>query len=279
MSILLHKINNFFSKRGRVFKFVIKNFARAGIYLLGYIRGFAVLPETVIGSFEMLLGIWEKGTVRVAQIALRPGMTAVDIGAHVGYFTRIFSRAVGPPGKVYAFEPHPVNFGFLEKNIRYLKNVVLIRAAATSRDRSIILYESSVGSGSHSTLSGRYPASREINIKGVTLDSYFKDTRLDFMKIDVEGAELEVLEGAKSILSRTDAPGLVIEFAPGVIRAHGLEPRALLSRLRSFGYAMFAIDDEKQAKTPLDSWKTEDEFINSVKKYVNLFCVKLKKLR
>lgn len=277
MSILLQKINNFFSKRGRIFKIILKNFVRGGIYLLCRIRGFTVLPETVIGSFEMLLGIWEKGTVRVAQTVLRPGMTAVDIGAHVGYFTRIFSRAVGSSGKVYAFEPHPVNFGFLEKNVRLLKNVVLVQAAATSRDCNIILYESSVGSGSHSTLSGRYPASREIGVKGVTLDSYFKNMRIDFMKIDVEGAELEVLEGAKSILSRSDAPGLVIEFAPGVIRSHGLEPRALLSRIRGLGYKMSAINDEKQTETLLDSWKTEDEFISSVKKYVNLFCVKMAK--
>lgn len=272
---MFKKIIAFFSRQNRFIKIPAKIAARTIIWILGRIRGFAVLPETVSGSFEMLLGVWEKGSVAAARTFLRPGMVGVDVGAHVGYFTRIFSRAVGPSGNVFAFEPHPVNFGFLEKNARRLKNTVLIQAAVASQNSRLTLYESSVGSGSHSLQAGRYPVSRELDVKSVALDAYFGDRRIDFIKIDVEGAELEVLEGAKNILGRNDAPALIIEFAPGVIRSLGTSPLDLIRRIRGFGYHIFAIDDKKCTRTPLESWQSEEEFIRSVKKYVNLFCEKL----
>jgi len=264
----------FFLRQNRLIKTPARIAARIVIWILGRLRGFAVLPETVSGSFEMLLGAWEKGTAATARIFLHPGMVAVDVGAHVGYFTRIFSSAVGPAGKVFAFEPHPVNFGFLKKNTRRLKNTVLIQAAVASQNGQLTLYESSVGSGSHSLHTGRYPVSQELDVKSVTLDAYFGDRRINLIKIDVEGAELEVLEGAKNILGRSDAPALVIEFAPGVIRSLGFNPADLIRRIRGFGYQIFAIDEEKYTRTPLASWKSEEEFIRSVKKYVNLFCTK-----
>ena len=73
-------------------------------------------------KLEMLFHNYEKETTELFKKIIKPGMTVIDIGAHIGYFTRLFSKLVGEKGKVFAFEADPINFSFLKRNTFHLND-------------------------------------------------------------------------------------------------------------------------------------------------------------
>jgi hypothetical protein len=99
---------------------------------------------------DMLLELYERETVVLCRRMIKPGMTTLDIGAHIGYFTRLFSMLVGTEGKVYAFEPHPENFCLLQTNISRFANVILSNKAISDANGVTHLFMSNANSGSHS---------------------------------------------------------------------------------------------------------------------------------
>jgi FkbM family methyltransferase len=135
---------------------------------------------------------------------LHQGAVFYDVGANVGFFTLIGARLVRPNGYVRAFEPHPDNAAVLEHNIEIngLRNVELIRAAVGAETGT-------------AKLAGETPLTLHLSAQGidvplVTLDELAENLPPTLIKIDVEGAELDVLEGAKDTLAR-DRPVVVCE--------------------------------------------------------------------
>ena len=122
--------------------------------------------------------------------------TVIDIGAYVGMFTVKASDMVGKQGMVYAIEPEPRNLTYLDKNTRDLPNVKIVRAIAGSYNGVGRLYISNA-SPCHTIA---YHHKNSIEIKQITLDSL--RVQPDFVKIDAEGAELEILKGSERILKR-----------------------------------------------------------------------------
>jgi FkbM family methyltransferase len=149
---------------------------------------------------------------------VQPGWTCADVGAHWGIFTRLLANLVGENGRVVAFEAHPSNARRLRMSLgRRLRGRVTVENLAVTD-----------GSAERVTLHpGRQTASREWNVVGTdlegrptpaalevgatALDSYFADKPLDFIKLDVEGAEAEVLRGMRRLL-RESGPAMAIEF-------------------------------------------------------------------
>jgi FkbM family methyltransferase len=134
------------------------------------------------------------------------GDVVIDVGAHVGVFTVKAAKAVGEDGLVIAIEPHPRNMNLLCENVKKMSpntNVVLIKKAVGDRKGMAKLYLSPFGSGGHSLkpIVGR--GSKYLEVAVDTLDnivSKLKLKKVDFIKIDAEGAELEILKGAEEIL-------------------------------------------------------------------------------
>lgn len=124
-----------------------------------------------------------------------PGDIVVDVGAYVGMFTVRASDLVGSSGKVIAIEPEPRNLTYLEKNTSHLRNVIMMRAIAGSINGTGRLYISSA-SPCHTAA---YHHKNSIEVKKITLDSI--GLQPDFIKIDAEGSEMEILKGAIGILS------------------------------------------------------------------------------
>lgn len=160
-------------------------------------------------------GTWEPEVVRAISGSVLPGMTAFDLGAHGGFFTLLLSKAVGRKGKVIAFEPLPANFRVLEENVRLnsTENVTVERQAVTSQTGQFRLDVPALES---SLLAGPYQDDDERGrtlVAATSLDEYVfqKEIRVDFIKIDVEGAEDDVLRGARRTLE-TFHPMMVIEL-------------------------------------------------------------------
>lgn len=166
---------------------------------------------------------------------LRPGMTAVDCGAHIGEYTCLFATAVGPGGAVHAFEPDPRIFPYLSENVTMnaLENVRVNRLALADGKgvEDFEMLEDATCS-SLKRFGAEHPTLRKVlvdtvEIRTTSLDDYVEETRLeriDAIKIDVEGAELALVQGSKGILKRF-RPRLVF------IECDGRENQAPLEKL------------------------------------------------
>jgi FkbM family methyltransferase len=165
-----------------------------------------------------VFGTYEPGVVRGLKEEIQPGWTVVDVGANIGYFTLLMANRVGPQGKVIAFEPLAENFRILKENIKLNghTNVVAENCALMSRTERIELRSATPGAITWvaSVRIDEKSAVESQSVEAVTLDEYVElngIAKIDFLKIDVEGAEASVLEGATNVLER-DRPTLLIEM-------------------------------------------------------------------
>jgi FkbM family methyltransferase len=156
----------------------------------------------------------------------KDGDIVVDVGAHMGRYTITSSNYVGPSGKVIAIEAHPYNFKILQRNIwlNRLTNVTAVNCAVYSAEARLKLYlpDEDLGYTMHHSLMTNYLISKYsqsierkyIEVEAYTLDKLLQKYGIDqvnWIKIDVEGAEYEVLKGAKGILSENKQIAILIE--------------------------------------------------------------------
>ncbi len=193
----------------------------------------------------------ESGFLKIMNSYLKPGMVVVDVGANIGYLTIIAARLVGPEGKVYTVEPDKSNLKFIKKNIQNngFDNIEVLpcAAGATSGTREFHLY----GEGNLDSFYARpdLPALETVTVDTVRLDDVVK-CKVDFVKIDVEGAEIEVLLGMDDILASNPDIRLIVEFNPSCLQSAGYPPEELPRFLMERGFALSTID--KAGCTPLD---------------------------
>lgn len=162
----------------------------------------------------------EPDVAKALARLIKPGDVCADVGANYGLLSAVMARRTGPRGRVYAFEPHPNNVIKLRRTLANcgLINRVIVEAAAVS-DGSADTVSLHAGREHHDAewnIVGRdangTPTNAEFNIPAVSLDQYFaRTTRLDLVKIDVEGAEALVLEGMRDVLARL-RPTLLVEL-------------------------------------------------------------------
>lgn len=164
---------------------------------------------------SFVYGTWEPEVLGAVTATVKPGMTVIDIGAHIGYYTLLFAKFVGPNGRVVAFEPLPVNFELLNRNIQLneLTHVQAFSQAVFSGNEEIILTvpDDLRHSGDASVYHGR--GTKQFRVPAITLDSFCNSAGLrpDILKMDVEGAEYDVLIGAKRTMD-LHRPKLLIEL-------------------------------------------------------------------
>lgn len=159
----------------------------------------------------------------------------IDVGANIGYFSCLMSKLAGPSGKVLAIEPEPQNLKLLERNIKLnqLANAVVHPCALGASEGSAMLgIYKPANRGRHSLLENT--AKSQIKVPVRTLDDVARNpgtnvTSWSLVKIDVEGYEGFVIEGAKETLPRIET--LVMEFSPALLKKAGKDPAAILSIL------------------------------------------------
>ena len=121
-------------------------------------KQFEVLEDDPLSwRLKLLVGAWESETVEIVRGIAKPGMTALDLGAHVGYYTTLLSKLVGDAGWVIAFEPHPRTVAKLRHNVCQLKNVTVEQVAVGGEEGDDVLYDFLPASGGSSL---RYNANR-----------------------------------------------------------------------------------------------------------------------
>lgn len=157
---------------------------------------------------------YEAGTQRYLRQTLKPGMTTIDIGAHIGLYALLLAQCVGPTGKVYSFEPDLENFSRLKKNIELnqLHQVIPFQVALSDATGSSYLTHNEHSTG-HALK--REPETGGQVVQTVTLDDFIEKQRLgkiELIKIDAEGSEDLVLAGGRRLLSGNGVSEIICEI-------------------------------------------------------------------
>ncbi len=222
----------------------------------------------------VLGGSYEPSTTRVFRRHVKKGMTVIDIGSHVGYFTTLAATLVGGEGKVLAFEPDPATYRLLCKNIEMngFQNIVPVQKAVASEVSTRQLYLRPDGRTSrlHHT-----EGTRTVQVEAVGLDQYLgASSKVDFIKMDIEGAEFEALSGMEGIIKHNDNLTLVTEFCPFLMEKAGFRPGDYLQRLSELGFTLYRIDE--RASSNIDRMLGPMAMNFSVKgeRSFNILCVK-----
>ena len=209
------------------------------VNLLAKISGF-YFPEKFNWDwkFEMLSGRYEADTVEEFKKIIKPGMTVIDIGAHVGYFTRLFSRLVGKRGVVIAFEADINNYNLLNKNTHLKSNVKNYHVAVADKNGTVDFFKTVDKTGSHSLVASETRPDK-ITVSAQTLDDFLAEkaiSQVDIIKMDIEGGEPLALKGMTDTLSNNKNIKMIMEFSPENISESGAEPKVLLDDLSRLGF-------------------------------------------
>jgi len=200
-------------------------------------------------GFNLLTqGTWEAFKTELFKKCIRSGMTVVDVGAHVGLYSLVAAALVGPEGRVYAFEPEPQNYDLLQKNIKAngFTNVIPLRKVVQDRPGTAKLYLHPERSELHSVRKLRKGA-KAIVVEAISLDDFWGGQRVDIVKIDVEGAEMAVLEGMQRIISENQDIKVFCEFVPQFLTEAGADPGHFLAKLVAHGFTIYELDDHRKA--------------------------------
>lgn len=177
----------------------------------------------------------EFGTVKLLRRVLGEGGVFVDVGANIGYFTKLASSVVGKTGGVFAFEPMPAALNLLRLNSALLSNVTIFPLALSNKKGTATFYVRK--KGDTSSLSHDLSA-KPVQVTVSTLDDLLAEQpRIDLIKIDVEGSELEVLHGGRTTLSRC-RPIVYFELLPCFTTQRGIGIETFEEFFEDFQYIL-----------------------------------------
>jgi FkbM family methyltransferase len=223
--------------------------------------------------------VFEEIETELFRTLVKPGMTVVDIGANFGYYTCLAARLVGSQGKVYAFEPAPNNFEMLLRNIalNQYQNVIPIQKAVSNKVGKTKLFMDRNNFGAPSLSEGNITTRRGfVEVETLTLDAFFDGPHMngpDFLKIDAQGGEGLIMEGAKQVLKNTPLK-IIMEFWPYGLLQMGIEPLRLINDLSSYGFSIQMINGKTHSFNEIKEIISAE---NIKKKRLNFFNLLLEK--
>ena len=226
-------------------------------------------------KLEMLTNKYEAETLSLFKKIITPGMVVIDIGAHIGFFSRIFSSLVGNSGIVHCFEADLDNFALLHKNTQGRGNVRLHKVAVSDHVGNIDFYHLDNSTGCHSVVDPG-SASTKITVDATTLDTLIETgviSEVELIKIDIEGGEPFAFKGMEKLLKNTPDIKLVTEFNEKSLADGGTTAKAFFDQIRSYGFKISFITNN--GTVPIDTIPaSERSRYYSRTGYVNLYCEK-----
>ena len=214
---------------------------------------------------ELLTNRHETETMATLDKLIQPGMTVLDIGAHVGYYTHRYAPKVGENGRILSFEPHPRTFAVLKHNVSHFDNVTLQQLALAEHPGTAELHDYLIMSASGSLqfdegmkdllksqvsdsdiaprISKDFP-DKTFSVETKPVDDCLETmgiTQVDVVKMDIEGAEIGALRGMKRTIARSRDMALVMEYNPQALEGFGHNPIEALSEVIGMGFKQVQI--------------------------------------
>jgi len=242
---------------------------------------FVILPEEHIFTlfYNGYLGYPEIGEQEFCKKVLKPGMTVFDVGANIGQFTMLFASLVGSSGKVVSFEPSDSTLRRLKANIALngFNNIIVERAAANDRHGGMLNINifpegysvwNTIGSPkmySRDDPGRKIEPVRQEAVVSVRLDEYCRAQgikSIDYLKIDVEGAELEALSGCSEMLRNGSIRYVQFEISQAMIEGMKRESSEVFRFLMDLGYTCYPITSAGTMGKPTEG--TKEFFANFI---------------
>lgn len=209
-------------------------------------------------TFDRCLYLWMHRLGRMGredrawlERAIQPGAHVADVGANIGLYTLLLARLTGPAGRVYAFEPDPLMGQALRANLAThgAGHIELFPFAAGAATGHAVLQRNAVNSGDNrlgaATGTGWHASQESVPVR--PLDEMLAGRRVDFIKMDVQGWEAEVLRGASALLEANPGLRIYFEFWPHGLERAGTSVPQLASLLRDLRLNVTQPDDPAPA--------------------------------
>lgn len=282
--LILKKLVNYFStsKLGKIpflktiHDFCYYNTKPTSVIVNGY-KLFINPKDKVLSDVLIRDNIWESMETNYFLSKIKKGNIILDIGANIGYYTLLFSKLVGSKGKVFSFEPDPDNFRILSKNVFFnkLRNVVLVNKAVSDKTGKLNLFLDEMNKGDHRSYDSN-DGRKSIEINSISLDDYFKayKGKIDFIKIDTQGAEGMILRGMGKVLKSRKNIQIVCEFWPMGLSKSKFKPKEFLNLLMNSGFKIFELNESLQNTKQVTINKLLKTYTIKNKDYTNLVCIK-----
>jgi FkbM family methyltransferase len=204
------------------------------------------------GAHLLVDGYWESWATQFVARTVRPGWTVADVGANHGYYALLLADLVGPSGRVFAIEPNPSTAALMKRSLAlngFAARSTVCEVAAGGPgegEGSLWVPEWSPGHAALSPIAEAPPGMASFKVPVATLDSLIgAGRRLDFLKIDAEGAEERVVAGMERLIAHR--PAMVLEFAAG----RYADPAAFVDRLAAVYGAVREVGQDGRAR-PVD---------------------------
>lgn len=237
-------------------------------------RRFVINLTTGMQESVFFVGEFERVLTAIAVQLISEGDVCIDVGANFGWYTSVMALHSGSGGQTHAFEPTPQSFDELKRNHvagGEPANVFLNNVALGDRPDTVQIHLFDGFGTGHASLAAKTSArSAVFDCKMVTLDSYLKENeiaRVDFVKVDIEGAELMFLKGAEKLFAQDVPPIFLMEMAAAQTANFGYHPNELIDFIGSHGdYEFFAVDEYKGTARCIDRFEADE--IGA-----NVFCI------
>lgn len=222
----------------------------------------AINPNDPVISGALALRIYEREEIRFFQKYYEPGMNFLDVGANIGLYTGLALAMGKNCGRILSIEPHAESRHFLAETIRLntqrIKStsfVAVAPVAVGAAPKQLLLYSNTENKGDN-RIYADHPLTTSTNIEMVTIDalcSMYDIPTAEFVKIDIQGAEFQALQGAASLLSRSQDCILMTEFWSYGLKQAGSDPESYIEFIKSFGFAIYEL--KKNRLMPLKDYR------------------------
>ncbi|HEV8421908.1 MAG TPA: FkbM family methyltransferase [Chthoniobacterales bacterium] len=236
------------------------------------VHGFPFLLDPLDSLELSIFRRYEPFETALLSAEIQPGMTILDIGANIGYYTLLFSKLTGANGRVVAFEPEPQNFALLKENLtrNHRTNVEALNVAAGDLAGESFLYLSEENRGDHQA----YPTAenrQKVRMTTARIDDCVRRP-VDLVKMDVQGFEAHALAGMEATIAANPRLTIFTEFWPEGLRRAGSDGAEFLRRLRSFGLEIFFINEYANRLEPADDETLLRRYAPARGLHTNLLC-------
>ncbi len=233
-----------------------------------------------LDSLSLRSASYEPFESEVLDRLIRPGDSVVDVGANIGYYTLRFARAVGPTGRVFAFEPESENHRLLSRSLRLngYKNVVIAPYAVAEAPGDQKLYLATRNLGDHRTFDF-YGDRQGVTVRKISLDGYFPpNANISVIKMDIQGGEWNALVGMEDLLRHRHDVILLTEYSPRLLKEFGIDPSMFPARLEALGFKLYDLQEKARRIVPVDTESLATAFEKETRlegeDYTNLICVR-----
>ena len=182
--------------------------------------------------------------IRLIHKYIKKGDIVLDIGANIGFYANVFSKFVGYTGKVYCFEPDPVNSKFLISNTKKFNNVELVQKAVADKKGTLTFYTSHRLNVDHRTYKPD-KFNKSFEVASISIDEFINGRfNVDFIKMDIQGAEYDALTGMVKTLKENDLV-LLLEFWPYGLKQAGSSVEDIIHFLDGYNFIVYILNNKE----------------------------------